>query len=293
MIACARRSSIESRVGRDHRFERAARGLQIARAAEDLGTRPVRGGQIGVDGQRPAHRLLGGGRSPEARERERAGRVRIGSVGRRRAQLLQLPTGILEPAQPQQQLGGEQAGVRVARIDGQRRARLHERVGFGVPMDQRRRQIEVGFGEVFVEGQRRPEPLLGARPVAAAHRDQAQPVFRLREPRLELQRQREVARRPIQLAAAQRLHARRLQRERARLEAPGSGRAPDRDRREPERPGSQTSHRPVIGPPRRSVAPDQFGHPRAQRTVTSPVGEITREIAPSRSVRSTRVPRSA
>jgi len=64
----------------------------------------------------------------------------------------------------------------------------------------------------------------GLRP-GPAQRHQAQPVLGLGQMRLVLQGQSEVAGCPIQLAAAERIHAGRLQRQRPRLQAPGHGRA--------------------------------------------------------------------
>jgi len=74
-------------------------------------------------------------------------------------------------------------------------------------MNERGRQVEVGLREIFVERERGAEPLLGVRSVAATNGDEAQAVFGFPEAWLELEGEREVARRAIELAAPQGLDA--------------------------------------------------------------------------------------
>ena len=167
----------------------------------------MRRGQLWVDGERPARLLLRGRGSPQAGEHQRVRRVCVRPLRGGGAQLLELPARVVEFPQPQQQLGHEQAGVRVPGIHGERRACFDQRVGLRVAMNERGGQVEVGLREIFVERERGAEALLRARPVAATNGHQAQAIFGFPEPRLELEREREVARRPIQLAAPQRVDA--------------------------------------------------------------------------------------
>ena len=296
MAACASRSSIAAAFDAMTDVQLAARGLEIAGAAEDLGARPVRGGEVGVDLQRAARFLLGRRRAPEPRQHQRVRGVRVRPIGRRRAELLELPARVVQLSQPQQQLGGQQAGVGVAGIDRQRGARLDERVRLRVAMHQHGRQVEVRLREIFVDGERGAKPLLGAGPVAAAQGDQPQPVLRFCDPRLVLERQREMSRGAIQLAAPQRLDARRLQGERARLERPRRGRAPDRQRREQSgRSGGGRRMRPFIGRPRVRLRRIGAGsRARTARSAARPARSPRRSRRPGRSAaRACRAPRSA
>ena len=169
--------------------------------------------------------LSSGDRAAQTGEHQSVRGVRVGAAWVGRAQLLQLPVCVARPSEAQEELASQKACVGVARIDGQRGARLAERALVGVAAHQQAGQVDVRLGEILVERQRRAEVLLRSSQVAPPERDEPEAALRLGQVRVVLQRQREVSRRALQLTAPQSFDPRRLQRLGARVLQRRRGRA--------------------------------------------------------------------